>query len=387
MCLSSLMVFGMVIVGIALVLVSLSFSRASEKKFQETLTIVLNDPEFQWKEKERTIRYQGLNFCYEKYSGSRNSPPSFSVSVECRGTGGEFGISGEGGFERFFKNVGLTREIQTQEEAFNSRFYIASDTPQFVHDYFVSAEKREAVTRLFDQKASTVTHDNHRLTVIWKGNSSHADGVAGMRSAIEALAVLAKDIPLCHDVVSPAGPDGGGYSFKRVLMSSLATASAVAGFVSVIWASASYPVFDVWKLFLFALKFSLPALAVFLYFAVTTLAGNSRSHRDILLAGFLALAGFLMLGCGISGLYNGMQDASAPAGHTTLIVDKRIHRSKNSRTYKLTVQSWRPGNAYEYLSTSRSVYQNVVPGKQKAVVYTRPGKLGFEWFVSYRLLP
>jgi hypothetical protein len=386
MCPGNLLAFGMVATVIALGLVSLFSYLASEKKFRETLTLVMSDPELHWNEKEHTFQFRGLNFFYRKYSGSRSSPPSFSISVIGQGTGGGFEISPEGCVERFFKNAGITREVQTPEEEFNRRFYIASDTPQFASDYFVSPEKREAVTRLFDGKASTVTHGGQRVTVTWKGSSAHADGVTAMRSTAEALAVLAKDIPPCPDAASPAKTESG-VSSNRVWVIGLAAGSLAAGLVSVIWTSASYPVFDVWKFFLFTLKFSLPALVIFLYFAVTALAGNSRSHKDVLLTGFLALAGFLMLGCGLAGLYNGMKDTSPPAGHTALILDKRIYRSKNSRTYKLIVQSWRPGNAIEDLPTNRRTYQRVVPGKHEVVVYTKPGKLGFEWFVSYRLLP
>jgi hypothetical protein len=380
-----MLAFGMMAVVIAVALVSLFSYVASEKKFRETLTLVMSDPELRWNEKEHRFQYKDLDFFYRKFSGSRNRPPYFSVSVVCQGTGGGFGISKEGGVERFFKGVGVTREVQTPEEEFNRRFFIASDTPQFAQDYFVSAEKREAMRQLFDGKASTVTYGDQRVTVTWKGSSAHTDGIAAIKSTAGALAVLAKDIPACPDPASSAGTESG-VSSNRVWMTGLAAGSLVAGLVSVVWTSAGYPVYDAWQLFLFSLKFSLPALAVFLYFAVLTLAGTSRSHKDILRTGFLALAGFLMLGCGLTGLYNGMKDTSPPAGHTVSILDKRIYKSKNSRTYKLIVQSWRPGNAIEDLPTNRGTFQRVVPGKHKVVVYTRPGKLGFEWFVTYRLL-
>ncbi|MFH0984843.1 MAG: hypothetical protein V1882_04840 [Candidatus Omnitrophota bacterium] len=444
-----------IVVVIASAIAAIFSRRASDRHFREMLASALNDPELRWEEKKPSFQYRDLNFSYKKYDGSRNSPPSFSVSVECRGTGGEFEISGEGGAERLFKNVGVVREVQTPEEEFNRRFYIASDTPQFAQSYFLFPEKREAVRRLFDTKASTVTHKGQGLTVTWKGSSSHADGVAAIKSASEALAVLAQEIPSCPDAASlggiaegdalnrvrmlslvsrsftadlisaiwsswtskgssshadrvaalkktaeamavlakdmPPPPEaslgrtGGRFAFNRVLMTGLAVGSLFAGLISTIWTTSNYPVFDAGKLFLFSLRFSLPALAIFLYFAVTTLAGNSRSHRDILTAGSFALAGFLLLGSALTGLYNGMNDTSAPVGHTMVIVDKRSHRSKHSRTYKMTVQSWRPGRAWQDLRTNRETYEKIVPRKQKAVIYTKPGKLGFEWLVTYRL--
>lgn len=378
----NVIIFGASMIAFALVL--RFFIRASEAKFKQRLASTLNDPEIRWEKKGTAFQYRDLHFSYRKYDGGRHkSSASFSVSVECPGTGGEFEIRGEGGIERHCKDVGVIREVQTPEEEFNRRFYIASDTPGFAQSYFLSSEKREAVKRLFDAKASTVSHKGQRLTVTWSGSASHEEGVIALKSTIEALAILAKEMPLCSDAVSLGVL--GGCAFIRALMTGLAVGSLAAGLVSVIWASKAYPVFDAWELFFFTLRFSLPALAIFLYFTVTTLIGTSRAHRDILLIGVLSLAGFLMLGCGLTGLYNGMKDPSAPESHAVLIIDKQYHRSKKSTTYELIVQSWRPGRARETITTSSSVYNKAVPGRQKAVIYTQPGKLGFEWLVHYHL--
>jgi hypothetical protein len=458
---SLIIFFGMIMIAFTLVLY---FYRCSaESKFRERLASSLNDPEIRWKKKGSTFQYRDLNFSCSTYGGSgAKSLASLLVSVECRGTGGDFVITGEDGVGHFLRNVGATRGVQTGNEEFDRRFCIVSETPQFIQSYFMSSEKRDSVRRLFDSKAAMIKYKRQRLTVIWMGSSSHEDGVAAIKSAIEALSVLAKEMPpspvvafldgasegdalnrartierasrsfaaslisaiwsswtskgsfsqsdriaalqkdaeaiagLAKDMptspeVSLGGTDSG-IAFNRVLIIGLATASLVSGVISMIWSLHSYPVFDAWKLFLFSLRFSLPALAIFLYFAVTTLTGNSRAHWDILKAGALALAGFLLLGCALTGVYNGMNDISAPAEHTVLIIDKQVHRSrqvrkpiKSSSAYKLVVQSWRPGRAQEAIKTDRRTYQKAAPGTQKAVIYTKPGKLGFEWLVGYHL--
>jgi len=377
---------GFVVFGTILAAAAIAYSRASEKKFRETLAGGLGGLEVRWDEKRNAFQWQNRRYRYERQQGSRNSPPSFSVFLECGATGGDFEVTGESGFDRFFKQIGVTREVQTGDEAFDQRFYIASDAPLFARECFNLPERREAARRLFEKNAAKIAHRGNVLSVLWKGRSSHTEGASNLKETVEILAVLAQDLPQNREVLSPAGTGEGVCSSYRAWVIGLAAGSLATGLISVIWASSSYPVFDAGELFLFTLKFSLPALAVFLYFAVTTLAGNSRSHRDILLAGFLALAGSLLLGCGIAGLYNGMNDISAPEGHTTMIVDKHIHRSKNSKTYKLIVRSWRQGHTIEDLTTNSRNYSKVVPGKDRAVVYTKPGKLGFEWLVSYRLV-
>jgi hypothetical protein len=165
----------------------------------------------------------------------------------------------------------------------------------------------------------------------------------------------------------------------------VAAGSAVLGAVTTIAANVSYPLFAPWALFVATLKFSVPALAIFLFYAARAVSGHSRSHRDLLLAGVLALSGFILSGYGVAGLYNGMSDFALPEAHRALVLDKQTLRSKNSTSYHLYAQSWKAGRGVEDLTTESAVYQRVVPGKDRAVVYTKPGKLGFEWRVSFKV--
>jgi hypothetical protein len=383
----SWMIIGVVVLSAAIGLVAVQFSRRAETKFKETLTSVLGAPDFQWDSQQNTFRHQGLSFRYERYQGSKNSPPSFSVGVICQATGGEFELYPEGGLHRFFKNLSLSREVQTGDDAFDSRVYIASDKPGFAAECFRSAEKREAARRLFDLKASSITHSGGRLIVKWNGHNSHNDGVAALRDAMAVLAILAKDLPLCQDVPQETGTGIRSPFAIRLCVYIAAAAVLGAGILSVIYVSTNYEVFDVWGLFVFSLKFSLPALGVFLYFSVASLAGQSRSYRDISVAVFLVFIGFPLFGAGFTALYNGMADRAPVTSRMLLITDKQINKSGDSPSYGLLVPSWRRGHGYEYLETNCVLYRKVVPGKDHAVVLTKPGRLGFEWKLGMRVIP
>lgn len=376
-------VFGIFIVVIAVMIIQ---GRAFEKKEKETLAQILSDPSLQWDPKKRTFQWQGRNYRYEKHPGSKNSPPSFSVVVECAGTGGEFEVAREGASERFFKNIGLTHEVQTGEEAFDRQFYIASNAPQFTREYFASSEKREAARRFFDMAAEKILHQGKTLCVTWSGSSSHQNGIMRLKETMEGLAVLAKDFPAHHEEAGSSETGAGVPSSSRVPVIALAVISLAVGVFSVIGTDAFYPPLDPWALFAWTLKFSIPALAAFLFYGLKTLAGHSRSHRDFLLVGALALGGFLLSGYGLVGLYNGKADTTASTQRVALIVRKEIHTHKRSKSYHFYIQSWKPGRRTEELKTGWAVYKNVASGKNQVLVYTKPGKLGFEWRVGWKLL-
>lgn len=382
---SVLLISGFVIFGVVVAVALITHLRVSQKKLKETLVNVLGDPELQWDEKNKTFQWQGMNCRYEKYDGSKNSPPSFSIFVECGGTGGGFEVWQESAWERFFKNIGMTREIQTGDDAFDRRFYIDSNTPEFARECFASGERREAVRRLLDMKAEKITYQGKTLSIEWTGSSAHADGIAHLKEAIESLTLLAKDLPLYHESTSSVMISENRPSY-RVAVIIVAGASLALGFFSWIWNCSAYPLFNPWGLFVWTLKFSIPALVIFLFYAARTLSGNSRSHRDFLLAASLALSGFLFLGYGVAGLYNGMSDTADPAQHISLVLNKEVHTHKNSRSYHLYVQSWQSGQVVEDLTVNSTVYQRVVPRKDRVLVRTKPGKLGFEWLVSSKVL-
>jgi hypothetical protein len=89
---------------------------------------------------------------------------------------------------------------------------------------------------------------------------------------------------------------------------------------------------------------------------------------------------------GIETFLNGWLDSSPPTPHTVAVLDKYISTSNKTTEYFLVLDSWRPGRQTEKLEVSSWAYQRVVLNETEVTIETKPGHLGFEWRVSYRVL-
>jgi hypothetical protein len=78
-------------------------------------------------------------------------------------------------------------------------------------------------------------------------------------------------------------------------------------------------------------------------------------------------------------------DPSPAVEHTELVTSKRITGSK-SRSYVISVPSWRLGHSVENFTISSSVWQDVRPGASQYLVHSRAGYFGIEWLQDQRLI-
>jgi len=65
----------------------------------------------------------GTVFRYWYVEGSRNSPPSFHLSIAAPGQAA-FQLSHESAVHRFFKRIGISVEVQTGDRIFDDRIYV-----------------------------------------------------------------------------------------------------------------------------------------------------------------------------------------------------------------------------------------------------------------------
>ena len=87
-------------------------------------------------------------YCY--YPGSKNSPSYFKVEIDAS-SDGSFKIARESGFDRLFKRLGISTEIQTGDTNFDDSFYITADNEEFTKAVFSSTERRQAVRNIIDR--------------------------------------------------------------------------------------------------------------------------------------------------------------------------------------------------------------------------------------------
>lgn len=76
---------------------------------------------------------------------------------------------------------------------------------------------------------------------------------------------------------------------------------------------------------------------------------------------------------------NGALDRAAAHEVRAQVVRKRMSRGRSSTTYRLVVESWRPGHTEETLDVSRRTYEAVRP-EQPILVDVHPGRLGLSWY-------
>lgn len=325
--------------------------------------------------------FQGVEYSYVHFQGGHNAPPYFKVSVECPSTG-DFKITRETGFDRFFKRLGICVELETNDREFDDAFFITTNTEGFTREYFRKSDKRRLVTEVFAKGFNEVMHDGKKIVATWK---SFPRGMTMEIKTVEeiaaALGLMADDIPNIYEQESA---ENIGWKQRRFFAFAVPIFLLVAGIAGLIIGLTIFSPLDEGKVILDSLKYSIPLLILFLWFSVQLLRGRSSSHRELMGVFALSLFGFIIAGMGAEMTLNGWLDKSKSVVHEVKVMDKYSTRSKNSRSYHVVLESWRKGRYSEKLTVRRSFYDNLDPGQSTMSITTKAGKFGFEWLVEYR---
>ncbi|MCC7411069.1 MAG: hypothetical protein IT495_05490 [Gammaproteobacteria bacterium] len=323
----------------------------------------------------------GGQICHYRYHpGARNSPASFEVWIPVSSTG-RFKLRTEHAIDRVFKGFGITVEVQTRDRRFDQRFFIQSPQPQFARAVFAEPARREAVAILFQRGFREVTLDNGALTAVIRpfGSDSLARG-ADLHEVVRALVTIGGSLPS----IDP-GEVRRPLLARLALVYTLAIGAVAAGFSLMFIGLANYPPFDGMAVLRHGLYYAVPAAFAFLVLAIGLLKGHSTSHYHVMANAGLALVAAPVLGFGASASVNGYYDTAAPATHEAPVLARRFQRNKNDTRYYLRVRSWRAGYASEEIEVSADVYRRA-GANSLLVVRTRPGHLGFDWLVDYRMV-
>jgi len=329
----------------------------------------------------------GLDYEYQYHMGSKNSPSYFKIRIE-RQSEGKFGVCKESKIDMFFKNLGISTEIQIGDMEFDKKFYIDSETVGFATSYFSNAEKREAVKRIFSLGFTNINYDGKKIEAIISPVRYSSDFGGGkvnkdiLLDAVRSLIKLGEDIPKVYPDIFMQQPSG--WKAKRLFVMSVAWISLIGGIIATICSLIMYMALDGGALFAFSLKYSIPSLILFLFISLNLLKGRASSHKELIAVFWMTLIGFITIFYGVISLTNGYLDASSVMTHRANVVDKTISRSsKSGDSHYVHVKSWRPGRETEKLSVSSSVYNRTHEGKTVMNIKTKAGKYGFEWIVSY----
>lgn len=324
---------------------------------------------------------QGVDYSYIHFQGGHNAPPYFKVSVECSSTG-DFKITRETGFDRFFKRLGICVELETNDREFDDAFFITTNTEGFTREFFRKSDKRRLVTGVFAEGFNEVMHDGKKIVATWKSFPRGRNmEIKTVEEIAAALGQLADDIPNIYEQESA---ENIGWKQRRFFAFAVPIFLLVAGIVGLVMGLTTFSPLDEGKVILDSLKYSIPLLILFLWFAVQLLRGRSSSHRELMGVFILSIFAFIIAGMGGEMTLNGWLDKSKPVIHEVKVINKYYTRNKNSYTYHVVLESWRKDRYSEKLTVRRGYYDNVDPGQSTMSITTKAGKFGFEWLVEYR---
>ncbi len=294
---------------------------------------------------------------------------------------GSFVLEKETLIDRLFQSFGISREIRTGDDVFDGNFFIASDTEDAVRHYFLEEPRRRAVAAVFKAGISKIEHTGKEILFHkYPAPKEAAEITAILRNAKALLGDAPRGFPAAPATASRASRvlTGGAWANAAPFV------FGAVGFGIYVWGQC-YQIFDGSGLIFFSLKFSVPALLCFLMAILSFLKGRSYSHKIFLtlLAGACLCFGFG--GIGVATLLNVKLDHGPESYHNALVTD-RVKEGEDNTPY-VYVMAWKIGRGSEKVKVTEQVFDQAVPGKAVALLVTKPGKFGFEWFVRGQIVP
>jgi len=337
--------------------------------------------------KPKPLEKHGIRFEYEygDHEG-RNKPSYFKVWLKRPGKG-EFHITRENLFDQIFKKLSITKEIQTGDKAFDSAFYIATQTSRFTALVLSSSEKRNAIWELFSMGYNEVWYNGQTLEAKWSPFAPNAKLVPGfLDKTAENLAIIIKDLPEAGE--SPASTRKIDYTKRRIAIYLFTVILVFSGIFTYIGGITLGAPLDRFSVLLFSLIFSIPVFAIYMFGIVRLFRGSARTHREVKKVFLFTLASLVLIGWGLCMILNAKLDQSPVEPRKALVVKKHVgsvsHKDPFEEYYVL-VESWREGRKTEKVVIRSSHYSRIQIGKTYLAIATKPGRFGFEWIVSYKI--
>jgi hypothetical protein len=323
--------------------------------------------------------YEGITYYYKHFKGTDKAPPYFSITIPCT-SAGAFTITPESKFDRFFKKLGVSVEIQTYDPTFDDAFYINTAYIPFTRSCMEKTENRRSIQAMFDHGFNHLKHDGKSIILTWRNfPRKQLMEVRTMEKAAAQLALLGRSLP---KITSYETPEPSTWKYKRLFAFALPVLLLVTGIIALIIGISNHKPLDMGRVVLHSLKFSLPLLVLFTWLSLHLLKGRSSSHRELIAVFLISLFAFPLAAIGYDTFLNGALDDGPPAVHQVMVIKKYYTKKKSNFSYYAIVQSWREKSG-EKLKISRRFYDYLNPGSSRITITTKPGKFGFEWIVEF----
>jgi len=331
---------------------------------------------------EGVLSFEGRDIFIRYIPASRNRSAELRVSAA-----GHFGaqalIRYETPSDKFYKQIGLNRELQIPDREMGDKLYFECDDQEFLNFFLLNSRtKSEVLSLLKDYADIEITKDRCQL-------KKYPAGDLAMISREDILGMARQLVELSTLIPSSGGdhPELAVFKLKKVLMYGIGSIVSAAGGFSFLWASCEYRIVDAGRLWELSLNYSATIVIAAVSLAFFLIRGFSTSSKVFLFFLLTFSAGGILCGRYGAAVYNGFFDRSPVESFDQVVYNKYFTISRGSSNYYAVVQPWRPGRKGWVFRVSQGTYAFINPGSTHFQILTRSGRLGFEWVVAERYNP
>lgn len=334
----------------------------------------------------------GMMFSCRFSAGSKNSPPSLTVTVRAPFPA-RLSLRRKAWYDRFALRIGLTAEIPSGDPAFDQAYYLDTDRGDLLQSYFSQDDKRRAVDALMN-----LGYPVRKMVF-----SPNDIGLVLSPFSVDAITAFPLE-PCLRELRNLSGsPAPAGYTASNALRSIpggprppinragltglyLCNGLLIAGgiFALAYGMTMHEPVGH--GLIASALLASVPAALLYLAVVFHWIRGRSSSHRHFLIILLLSLAGFPLGMAGGALTTNGLWDQGAETSHRVLITNRHSTQNKNSKTYHLAFSSWQQPGQTDEITVPLTLFRVIRQG-DAMMIRTKPGYWREEWITGMEPAP
>ncbi len=326
---------------------------------------------------EAVFSLQGREICVKYYRGSRHSMPYIRMYVPGN-FAGRLHIRYENSMDRFFKSIGLNRELQVSDRTTNSKLYFEGENQEFLKRLFTNPAAKEKVFELVTNSSSiTITPSRCQVRMVCASKFTPMEKDL-MVMAAKQLVSLAALIPSTTD----SHPDQAIFMIKRLCLYMSGSIALVVGIFSLGKGIMFYPIVDYGHLWIMSFACSVVIIVgvgavVFLF-----IRGYSTSSKVFIY--FLCTFSIGIILCARYGtaVMNGAQDISPVKQFDQVVMRKYMTTHKRSTTYHVDIKPWRSNRSAWSFTVNSNEYNSINPNQTVYRISTRQGAYGWEWITA-----
>ena len=316
---------------------------------------------------------------YYRYMSQRSTP---FIKMYTKGVfGGNLHIRFENLLDKFFKWIGLNRELQISHKKTDRNLYFECDDQEFLNHLFLNPDVKSKIFEILSNYSDIkITRKKCLFKKIFE---YHPDLTKkGILDSAKALLDFSNSIP----VSAGNSPEVKIFKTKKIILYLLGGMTLVSGIMA--WTfSASFPLRDPADIVEVSFHYSVPLILGGAGLAFYFIRGFSTSSKVLMCFLMPFVIGALLLGGFGAVVYNCIHDRSPVERFEQVVLDKYISKNGDTDHYNVVVRSWRPDSASWPFTVSSGEYSQTVPGSTRYAISTKAGKLGFEWVVRKDLVP